>query len=64
MGRVREKVVKLKEENGIVYFKAIFKLSDEEHKNLSDKLRYEAEKSGLNIVLIPASAALTNAKGE
>lgn len=64
MARVREKVAKLKEENGVVYFKAIYPLSLEQHEQLSDKLRYEAEKSGLNIVLIPASAALTNEKGE
>jgi hypothetical protein len=64
MARQREKTMKLKEQDGIVYVKAIFKLTDEEHKNLSDKLRYEAEKSGVNIVLIPSSAALTNERGE
>lgn len=64
MAKVREKAVKLKEQDGVVYIKAIYKLTDEEHRQLSDKLRYEAEKSGLNIVLIPSSAALTNEKGE
>jgi hypothetical protein len=62
MARAKEKTIKLKEQDGVVYFKAIRPLTLEEHRQLSDKLRYEAEKSGLNIVLIPASAAID--KGE
>jgi hypothetical protein len=62
MARAKEKTIKLKEQDGVVYFKAIRPLTLEEHQQLSDKLRYEAEKSGLNIVLVPASAAID--KGE
>jgi hypothetical protein len=58
MARAKEKTIKLKEQDGVVYFKAIRPLTLEEHQQLSDKLRYEAEKSGLNIVLIPSSAAI------
>jgi hypothetical protein len=64
MSKSREKVVRLKEQENVIYFKAIYKLTEEQHQQLSDKLRYEAEKSGKNIVLIPSSAALSNAKGE
>jgi len=60
----REKVVRLKEQDDVVYVKAIYKLTEEQHKQMSDKLRYEAEKSGKNIILLPSSAALTSAKGE
>ena len=64
MSKSREKVVRLKEVDDVIYFKAIFKLTEEQHQQLSDKLRYEAEKSGKNIILVPSSAAISNAKGE
>ena len=64
MAKAREKVVRIKEDDGMIYFKAVAKLTEEQHQQLSDKLRYEAEKSGKNIILIPSSAALTTAKGE
>jgi hypothetical protein len=64
MARRKEAVVKLKEQDGVVYMKAIYRLTEEEFKLLSDMLRYQAEQSGLKIVLIPHSAALTNEHGE
>ena len=64
MAKLREKVVRLKEVDDVVYVKAIFKLTEEQHQQLSDKLRYEAEKSGKNIILLPSSTALTTEKGE
>ena len=64
MAKQRERVVRLKEQDDVIFVKAIFKLTDEQHQQLSDKLRYEAEKSGKNIILLPSSVALTNAKGE
>jgi hypothetical protein len=64
MAKRKEQVVKLREQDGIVYLKAICRLTEEEHKTLSDRLRYEAQQSGVNIVLVPFTAALTNEKGE
>lgn len=64
MAKQRERVVRLKEQDDVIYFKCIYKLTEEQHQQLSDKLRYEAEKSGKNIILLPSSVALTNAKGE
>ena len=58
MAKAKEKVIKLKTEDGIVYLKAIRPLTQEEHENLSAKLRFEAEKSGVNIVLIPFLAKI------
>jgi hypothetical protein len=64
MAKLRERVVRLKEQDDVIYVKVIAKLTEEQHQQLSDKLRYEAEKSGKNIILLPSSVALTNAKGE
>jgi hypothetical protein len=64
MAKLRERVVRLKEQDDVIYVKVIAKLTEEQHQQLSDKLRYEAEKSGKNIILLPSSVALTNTKGE
>lgn len=58
------KTVKLKQEEGVIYFKAICPLTEDSFKLLSDMLRHEAEKNGLKSILIPYSAALTNEQGE
>lgn len=41
--------------------KATRALSTQEHKQISDKLRYEEEKSGLKIVLLPFTTELAEA---
>jgi hypothetical protein len=38
-----------------IIFKATRPLTTEEHKQLSDKIRYENEKSGVKVVLMPYS---------
>jgi hypothetical protein len=58
------RAVKLKQEDGVIYFKAIRPLTEESFKLLSDMLRHEAEQNGLKSILIPFSAALSNEKGE
>lgn len=60
----RGKAIKLKQEEGILYFKAIRPLTADSFELLSDMLRKEAEKNGLKSILIPFSAALTNEQGE
>ena len=60
----KSKAVKLKEEDGIVYFKAIRPMTEDSFKALSNMLRHEAENVGKNVFLIPFSAAKTNEKGE
>lgn len=41
------------EKNSVIYFKAKRPLTDVEHQMLSDRVRFEGEKSGLKIVLVP-----------
>jgi hypothetical protein len=48
-----EKVVNDKET--IIVFRALKKLTDIEHEQLSGKIRFEEEKSGVKIVLMPYS---------
>ncbi len=60
----KTKVVKLKEADNTIYFKAICPLTEDSFKLLSDLLRHETEQNGLKSILIPFSAALTNEKGE
>jgi hypothetical protein len=47
-------VVKETEAKTII-FKATRPLTEEEHKQLSNKIRYENEKSGVKVVLMPYS---------
>lgn len=49
----------IKEADGVIFMKAIRQLTVNEHKDLSDKLRYEEENTGLKIVLVPFSLELT-----
>ena len=49
---------KLSEQNGVIIFKALRPLDEKEHRQLSDKIRYEAEKSGLKVVLMPYTCEL------
>lgn len=44
-----------KPDQTVITWKATRPLTVEEHKDLSEKLRFEAETTGLNIVLIPFS---------
>jgi hypothetical protein len=64
MARAKGKAVKLKEQDGIIYFKAIQPLTDEQYKVLLDMLSYNEEKSGLKLVLVPFSLAISNEQGE
>ncbi|MBT2696350.1 hypothetical protein J7E79_02725 [Bacillus sp. ISL-40] len=50
-----EEVVELAEKNDTVFFKAKRPLTEDEHKLLSDWIRYEAEQVDLKIVLVPFS---------
>jgi hypothetical protein len=50
-----EEVEEIAEKNDIVFFKAKRPLTEDEHKLLSEWLRYEAEKSDVKIVLVPFS---------
>lgn len=59
-----KKAVKLKEQDGVVYFKAIQPLTEEQYKLLLDMLAYNEQQSGLKIVLVPFSLAITNGQGE
>lgn len=59
-----KKAVKLKEQDGVVYFKAIQPLTEEQYKLLLDMIAYNEEKSGLKLILVPYSLALSNEKGE
>ena len=43
------------EKEEVVIFRAKKKLTTDEHKQLSEKVRFENEKSGLKIVLMPSS---------
>lgn len=42
----------------VLVFKASRPLTEEEHKQLSEKLRFEEEKSGVKIVLMPFSCEM------
>jgi len=44
--------------NKVLVFKAKRPLTEEEHKQLSEKLRFEEEKSGVKIVLMPFSCEM------
>lgn len=50
-----EGVEEIAEKNDTVFFKAKRPLTEDEHKLLSDWIRYEAEKSDVKIVLVPFS---------
>lgn len=64
MAKARGKAVKLKEQDGIVYYKAIQPLTEEQYKLLLDMLAYNEQASGLKLVLVPYSLAITNEQGE
>lgn len=59
-----KKAVKLKEQDGVIYFKAIQPLTEEQYKLTLDMLSYNEQKSGLKLVLVPLSLAITNEQGE
>ncbi|MFT9496613.1 hypothetical protein [Anaerosolibacter sp.] len=48
-----------KESEQVVIWKATRPLTVKEHEEISQKLRYEAEQTGLKIVLVPFSVDLT-----
>ncbi|WP_408626407.1 hypothetical protein [Alkaliphilus metalliredigens] len=54
----RKKAEKILEKDGVIYFKATKPLTKQEHEQLSDKVRYESEKTELKIVLVPFSCDL------
>ncbi|AFQ46268.1 hypothetical protein [Desulfosporosinus meridiei] len=65
MARTKSKTpeaVEVKQTEGVLYLKATRPLTVREHEELSQKLRYEMEKTGLTIVLVPFS--LDPAEGE
>jgi hypothetical protein len=45
--------VEVKQADGVIYLKATRPLTVKEHEDLSQKLKFEMEKTGLNIVLVP-----------
>lgn len=47
----------------VMVWKALRKLSETEHKNISEKIRFEEARAGIRIVLIPYACELeTNGK--
>ena len=64
MAKARGKALKLKEQDGIVYYKAIQPLTEEQYKLLLDMLAYNEQESGLKLVLVPYSLAISNEQGE
>ncbi len=58
------KAIKLKEQGGVVYFKAIQPLTEKQYQLMLDMISYNEQKSGLKIVLLPYSLAITNEQGE
>ncbi|OIJ12661.1 hypothetical protein BKP37_12730 [Anaerobacillus alkalilacustris] len=50
-----ELVEKIIEKEDAIFFRATKPLSTQEHEQLSEKIRYENEKTGLDIVLVPFS---------
>lgn len=50
-----ELVEKVTEKEDVIIFRAKKKLTNDEHKQLSEKVRFENEKTGLKIVLMPSS---------
>jgi hypothetical protein len=55
-GKIKHKdVEEIAEKNNTVFFKANRTLREDEHKLLSEWIRYEAEKSDMKIVLVPLS---------
>jgi hypothetical protein len=51
--------VEIKQADGVIFMKATRPLTTQEHEELSKKLRYEAENTGLEIVLVPFSVEVT-----
>jgi CMP-2-keto-3-deoxyoctulosonic acid synthetase len=57
----REKIVinqdaeEIAEKNDTIFFKAKRALTEDEHNLLSDRIRFETEKTGLKIILVPFS---------
>lgn len=50
----------IKRADGVIFMKATRPLTVQEHKDLSEKLRFETEKTGLKIVLVPFSLDLVD----
>jgi hypothetical protein len=44
-----------KKTDGVIYFKALRGLTVDEHKAVSEKLRFEEAETGLKIVLVPVT---------
>jgi hypothetical protein len=55
---VHQDVDEVIEKDGTVFFKAKRPLTEDEHKLLSNWIRHESKKSGVNIVLVPFSVDL------
>jgi hypothetical protein len=45
--------VEVKQTDGVIFMKASRPLTVQEHEELSKKLRYEEENTGLKIILVP-----------
>lgn len=58
MARKKENVETLVKDEKVFIVRATKRLTESEHKQLSDKLRFESEKSGLNFVLMPSICEL------
>ncbi|MFS1511882.1 hypothetical protein VQL36_05520 [Chengkuizengella sp. SCS-71B] len=54
----------VKQADDIIYFQAKKALSKAEHEQLSQKVRFENEQTGLNIVLVPHSVDLKVGAGD
>lgn len=52
---VADKTLKNEQGETVLIWKATMPLSENEHEQLSAKLRYEQEKSGVKIILVPYS---------
>lgn len=51
--KVTPEAVEVKHAEGVILLKATRPLTAKEHEELSQKLRYEEENTGLKIVLVP-----------
>jgi protein tyrosine phosphatase (PTP) superfamily phosphohydrolase (DUF442 family) len=50
---IHHEVEEVAQKGETVFFRVKRPMTEEEHNLLSDRVRFEAEKSGLNIVLVP-----------
>jgi hypothetical protein len=60
---VTPEATEIKEADGVIFMKANRPLTVQEHEEVSQKLRYEEDNTGLKIVLVPFSLELTDGEG-